>query len=142
MFVHVQVVRTDLAQMHSHITRTRVAQAQQGVPKLVRHPRVMSRPLPHSTLTSCTSSLSPTSPIFQSFSPTQSGPLSYDLYVHCDDPRRSDGITKSTTPTGYEPKLIAPEDLEPKKIELDRTVFNQSNQEKLDRRPEDEQQNL
>ena len=49
MFVHVQVVRTDLAHMHSPITRTRVTQAQQGVRKIVRHPRVMSRPLPHST---------------------------------------------------------------------------------------------
>ena len=55
MSVHVQLVRTDLAHMQSPITRTRVAQAQQGVPKIVRHPRVMSRPLPHATLTSNTS---------------------------------------------------------------------------------------
>ena len=55
--------------------------------KIVLHPRVMCRPLPHSTLTSSTSSLSPTSPIFQSFSPTQSGSLSHNLFFHCDDPR-------------------------------------------------------
>ena len=55
------------------ITRTRVAQGPNGsrIARLCerfRHPRVMPRSLPHLTLTTNTNSLSPTSPILQSFS--------------------------------------------------------------------------
>ena len=42
------------------------------------HPRVMSHSLPHLTLTTSTSSLSPTSPILRSFSFTLSSLLSHD----------------------------------------------------------------
>ena len=52
--------------------------ARNGVLKRFRHPRVMSRSLPHLTLTTSTSSLSPTSPIFPTFSPSQSCPLVHD----------------------------------------------------------------
>ena len=82
-------------------------------------PRVVSRSLPHLTLTTSTSSLSPTSPIFQSFSPSQSCPLVQDLYT-CDDPQRSGGSTEIPSPTGYEPKMIGCNILEPRRIELDR----------------------
>ena len=45
------------------------------------HPRVMSRSLPHLKLTTSTSSLSPISPIFQSFSPSHPIPLAHDPYT-------------------------------------------------------------
>ena len=61
------------------ITRSRVAQGPNGpriasmsVSQIICHPRVMCRSLPHLTLTASTSSLSPTSPIFQLFFPSQS----------------------------------------------------------------------
>ena len=57
----------------SRASRLRIARI--GVPKRVCHPRVMSRSLPHLTLTTSTSSLSPTSPIFQSFSPSHPSPF-------------------------------------------------------------------
>ena len=51
---------------------------------------------------------------------------------HCDDLRQSDGLTQTVTPTGHEPKIIetnvidaeaiSPEDLEPRRIELDRNL--------------------
>ena len=48
---------------------------------------------------------------------------------HCDDLRQSGGFTEAVTPTGYEPKTnvsdveaISPEDLEPRRIELDRNL--------------------
>ena len=83
---------------HSLTTRTRVAQGQQGSSRLLWcvkttcHPGVMSHPLQHLTLTTSTSSLSPTSPIFQSFSPSQSHSLVLD-------PKRSGGSTESPSPT-------------------------------------------
>ena len=71
------------------ITRTRVAQGPNGsslgVPKIVCHPRVMSRSLPHLTPTTSTCSLSPTSPIFPTFSPPHSSLLAHDPYLPCDD---------------------------------------------------------
>ena len=69
------------------------------VPKTFCHPRVMSRSLPHLTLTTSTSSLSPTSPILQSCSSTHPSLLSHDPYIHCDDSRRSCGSSdlQSTT---------------------------------------------
>ena len=44
------------------------------------HPRVMSHPLPHQTLTTSTSSLSLTSPIFATTSPTHARPSVHDPY--------------------------------------------------------------
>ena len=60
---------------------------------------VMSHSLPHLTLTTSTSSLSPASSIFQSFSPLQSSPLVLDPFVPCDDSRRSGGSTEIPSPT-------------------------------------------
>ena len=79
----------------------------------------MSRSLPHLTMTTSTSSLSPISPIFPTFSPTQPSPLAHDPYLSCEDPGQSGGSTQIPSLTGYEPKVIEPEDLEPRRIELD-----------------------
>ena len=58
------------------------------------HPRVMSRSLPHLTLNTSTSSLSLTSPIFQTFSPSHPSPLAHDPYLICEDSRQSGGSTQ------------------------------------------------
>ena len=76
------------------------------VPKTVCHPRVMSRSLPHLTLATSTSSLSPTSPILQSFSSTHPSLLSHDPFIHCDESRRSCGYSDLLFPKSYEPKRI------------------------------------
>ena len=65
-----------------------------------------------------TSSLSPTSPLFPTFSPSHPSPVAHDPFLPCEDPRQSGGSTQIPSPTGYEPKLIEPEDLEPRRIEL------------------------
>ena len=62
-------------------------------------PRVMSRSLPHLTLTTSTSSLSLTSPILQSSSSTHPSLLSHDPFLHCDDSRRSCGSSDLQSPT-------------------------------------------
>ena len=82
------------------------------VPQTFCHPRVMSRSLPHLTLTTTTSSLSLTSPILQWSSSTHPSLLSHGPLVHCDDSRRSCGSSDLQSPTGYEPK----------RIELDRNL--------------------
>ena len=97
------------------------------VPQNMCHPRVMFHSLPHLTLATSTSSLSPASPIFPTISPTHTRPSVHDEYLPCDVPRQSGGSTQIPSPTGYEPKLIEtegiePEDLEPRKIELDRNL--------------------
>ena len=81
----------------------------------------MSRSLPHLTLTTSTSSLSPTSPIFQSSSSTHPSLLSHDPYT-LRDSRQSGGSTQIPSLTGYEPKVIEPEEIEPRRIELDRIL--------------------
>ena len=86
------------------------------------HPRVMSRSLPHLTLTTSTSSLPFTSPIFPTTSPTHTRPSAHDEYFPCDGPRQGGRSTQIPSLTGYEPKLIEPEDLEPRRIELDRNL--------------------
>ena len=53
--------------------------------------------------------------------------LAHDEYLPCDVPRQSGGSTQIPSLTGYEPKLIEteaiePEGLEPRKIELDRDI--------------------
>ena len=84
---------------HIFITRTRVAQELEGsglhmCPKHNCHPRVMSHSLPHLTLTTSTSSLSPissTSPICPTVSPTHTRPMALDPHLPCDVPLQSGG---------------------------------------------------
>ena len=131
--------------LHSMITfhhaKTRASRAQRlritriGVLKRFRLPRVMSRSLPHLTLTTSTSSLSPissTSPIFPTVSPLHTSPMILDPCIPCDVPRQSGGSAQIPSLTGDEPKsvenkafdteAIEPEDLEPRRIELDRNL--------------------
>ena len=93
------------------------------MPKTFRHPRVMSRSLPHLTLTTSTSSLSPTSSILQSSSPTHPSLLSHDPYIHWDVSRRICGSSDLQSPTSYESK----------RIELDRNLVVEHQDEILDR---------
>ena len=76
------------------------------------------------------------SPIFPLTSQTPTTLLEHDEHLgpdersHCGDLRHSGGFTQTVTLTGYEPKIIetnvidseaiSPEDLEPRRIELDR----------------------
>ena len=57
------------------------------------HPRVMSRSSPRLTLTAVTRSLTLTSPVFPTFSPSYPSPLVHDPYLPCEDPRQSGGST-------------------------------------------------
>ena len=82
------------------------------------HPPVMSRSLPHLTLTTSTSSLSHTSPIFPTFSPSHPSPSTHDAYLPCEDPRQGGGSTQIPYLTGYEPKVIEPDDFEPEELSL------------------------
>ena len=93
------------------------------------HPRVMSHSLPHLTLTTSTSSLSPISPIFPTVSSTNTRSLVHDPCLTYGVPRQSDGSTQIPSLTGYESKSIETdteatelEDLEPRRIELDRNL--------------------
>ena len=94
------------------------------VPKTFTHPRVMFHLAPHSTLNTSTSSLSRTSPVLHSSTSPTPGLLSTHPFTHCKDPRQ-DG-----TSTEYQPLT----DYEPTKIELNRTLFKQSNLEMDDHR--------
>ena len=78
------------------------------------------------------------SPIFPLTSQTPTTLLEHDEHLgpdersHCDDLRQSGGFTQTVTLTCYEPKVIetnvvdseaiSPEDLEPRRIELDRNL--------------------
>ena len=76
--------------------------------------------------------ISSTSPIFPTVSPLQTSPMILDPYIPCDVPRQSGGSTQIPSLTGCEPKsvefkntdaeAIEPEDLEPRRIELDRNL--------------------
>ena len=66
--------------------------------KITFHPSVMCHPLQHLSLSTSTRSLSPTSPIFQSFSPSQSHSLVQNPYP-CADPRQSGGSNQIPSPT-------------------------------------------
>ena len=66
----------------------------------------------HLTLTTSAGSLSPTTPIFQSFLPSHPSPLAHDPYT-LRDSRWSGGSTQIP---------IEPEDFEPRRIELDRNL--------------------
>ena len=114
MYRCAQCVRTHAAQ-NDHFSSRGLAWfkiASLGVPKTFCHPRAMSRSLPHLTLTTSTSSLSHTSPILQSLSPTHSSLLTHDPCIHCDDSRRSDGSSDLPSPTSNKPK----------RMELDRNL--------------------
>ena len=97
-------------------------------------PRVMSHSLPHLTLTTSTSSLSPissTSPIFPTVSPLQTSLVILNPYIPCDVPRQSGGSTQIPSLTGYEPKAIETEAIElegprAQKNELDRNLGDRS----------------
>ena len=92
----------------------------------------MSHSLPHLTLTTSTSSLSPTSPIFPTIYPRHTRPSVHDPYLPCEVPWQRGGSTQIPSLTGYEPKsveikaidteAIEPEDLEPRRIQLDRNL--------------------
>ena len=84
---------------HAWLKSAQLRIARIGLSKTVCHPRVMSHSLPHLTPTTSTSSLSPASSIFQSFSPLQSCPLVLDPLKPCDDSRRSGGSTEIPSPT-------------------------------------------
>ena len=69
------------------------------------HPRVMSHSLPHLTLTTRTSSLSPissTSPIFPTVSPSQTSPVILNPYIPCDGPRQGGGSTQIPSLTDFD----------------------------------------
>ena len=69
----------------------------------------MSHSLPHLTLTTNTSSLSPfssSSPICPTVSPSQTITMNLDPNIPCDGPRQSDGSTQIPSLTGSEPKSI------------------------------------
>ena len=79
------------------------------------------------TSTSSLSLISSTSPIFPTISPIHTRPLVHDPYLPCDVPRQSGGSTQIPSLTGYEPKAIEteaiePEDLGPRRIEFDRNL--------------------
>ena len=105
-----------------HHANTRGSRLHIFVSQNICHVRVMSRSLPHLTQTTGTSSLSPTSPIFPTISPTHTRSLAHDPYLPCDVPRQSGGSTQIPSRTGYEPKVIEPEDFETRRIELDRNL--------------------
>ena len=71
-------VRTLHSLITFHHANMRGSRLRICVSRTVCHPRVMSRCLPHLTLTSSTSSLSPTSPVLQSSSSTHPSVLSHD----------------------------------------------------------------
>ena len=70
------------------------------------HPRVMSRPLLHATLSTSSPSLSSTSPVSLSSSSPNPDLLSTHPLVHCEDLRRDGTSTEIHSSTGYEPKRI------------------------------------
>ena len=71
------------------------------------HPRVMSHSLPHLTLTTSTSSLSP----------AHTRSMVLDPYFPCDVPRQSGGSTQIASLTGCEPKSIETKVVETEAIE-------------------------
>ena len=95
----------------------------------------MSHFLLHLTLSTSTSSLSP---IFPTISPTHTRPSVHDACLPYDVPRQSGGSTHIPSLTVSEPKLlieteaIEPEDLEPRKIELNRILGTDPCQEDMD----------
>ena len=69
----------------------------------------------------------PASLIFPTIPPTHTRPLVHDPYLPCEVPRQRVGSTQIPPLTGYEPKsieteAIKPEDLEPRRTELDRNL--------------------
>ena len=83
-----------------HHTNTRGSRLHIFVSQNGCHPRVMSRSLPHLTLTTSTSSLSSTSPTFPTFSPSHPSPLAHDPYFSCEDSWQSGRSTQIPSLTG------------------------------------------
>ena len=88
----------------------------------------MSHSLPRLTLSTCTSSFfTYLSCLSNNLTDTHTRLLVHDEYLPCDVPRQSGGSTQVSSLTGYEPNVIEteaidPEDLEPRRIELDRNL--------------------
>ena len=81
----------------SHEHASRVAQdCTSFVSQNSCHPRVMFRSMPHLTLTTSASSLSPTSPVFPRISPSHPRTSVHDEYSPCEDPRQSGRRKKSS----------------------------------------------
>ena len=72
----------------------RVMTAHLCVLEIIFHPRVMSRSLPHLTLTTWTSSLSPLSATSLSFRQSHTRPVVLDPFLPCDVPRQGGGSTQ------------------------------------------------
>ena len=89
-YVQVSAADTLNSMITFHHANTRGSRAHKlriarlGVSKSCYHPRVMSRSLPHLTLSTSTSSLSPTPPISQSFSPSHPSSLVHDPFIPCE----------------------------------------------------------
>ena len=122
-FVHVQRITERTAQMfHSRNPRgSRIAHC--SVSETICHPSVMSHMFPHLPQNTSTRSLSPTSLVFRPYSPSLSCLISVHSglgYEALRDPRRSDGYTKSASPTGDKPQITRSDEFEAQRIELDR----------------------
>ena len=102
-----------------HGSRGSTSSSPNCVPKTYTHPRVMFHLAPHRTLNTSTSSLSPTSPVLHSSTSPTPDLLSTHPFTYCKDPRQDGSSTEYQPLTGYEFK----------RIELNRTFLNLSNQE-------------
>ena len=127
--LHPQIQHVQSCTQHDHISSREHAWLNCASlrPKNNCHPRVMSH-LP----------LFASSPTFSLTSQTPTTLLEHDERLgpderpHCDDLRQSGGFTLTVTLTGYEPQIIetnvidsetiSPQDLEPRRIELDRNL--------------------
>ena len=93
-----------------------------SVSKTTCHPSVMSHMLPHLPQNTSTRSLSPTSPAFRPSSPSLSCPTSVNSGLDLKPCETHGGYTKSASPTGYEPQITQSDNLEARRIELDRNL--------------------
>ena len=126
--VHPQIQHVQSCTAWSHVTtRTRLAQElQSSALHIFVSPKPLSstcvsRPLPHRTLTTSTSSLSPissTSLAFPTSSPLHTGPMILVPYFPCDVPRQSGGSTQIPSLTGNEPKSVRSTPSTPKRSSL------------------------
>ena len=121
--------RTELHSMitfhhvNTHGSRAgRLRIAHQCVPKTLIIHVLCLFPCRTCLFTTSTSSLSPTSPIFPTISPAHIRSMVLDPHLPSDVPRQSGGSTQIPSLTGCEPKVIESEDLEPRRIELDRNL--------------------
>ena len=82
----------------------------------------MSHMLPHLPQNTSTRSLSPTSPAFRPSSPSLSCPTSVHSGLDLKPCETHGGYTKSVSPTSYEPQITQSDNLEARRIELDRNL--------------------